>query len=87
MKVLCPVDFSVASTNAAKWVASFISQIGDSQLDLVHFIYVMRRAGIFVSVTSVLQERAEADMETLKESLISEYPGLLDEHCISKWSP
>ena len=76
MRVLCPVDFSEASINAAKWIASLLNNIEGAELQLSHYIYVLRRAGIFLTVTDIFFNRAKEDMEVLEQSIRKECPDL-----------
>lgn len=66
MKVLCPIDFSEASINACKWIASFLDKTtSHSKIHLSHFIYMKRRASLFISMDQVLVDRAEEDLIAL----------------------
>lgn len=76
MKVLCPVDFSEASLNATKWIASLLATFDGATLYLVHYIYILRRASIFLSITDILLDRAKKDMKLLKKEIHSTYPEL-----------
>lgn len=71
MKVLCPIDFSKSSINACKWIASFLDQSDQGSIHLSHFIYMKRRASMFISMDKVLVERAEEDMMALIDELNS----------------
>lgn len=69
MKVLCPVDFSEVSLNAVEWVARFLNSLGGSEIKLVNFIYIKRRASMFMHLDSVFLDRAKEDMTELEKHL------------------
>ena len=63
MKVLCPLDFSETSLNAAIWITSLMNDIGGGELHLKHFIFLNRRSTLLLSMDGILKKKAEEDME------------------------
>ncbi len=76
MKVLCPVDFSEVSINAAKWIVQLLNNIGQSELHLTHFVYITRRASMFSSIEELIIGRAEKDLNLLVSELESLAPNV-----------
>ncbi|MDG2450374.1 MAG: universal stress protein [Saprospiraceae bacterium] len=70
MKVLCPIDFSKTSVNACKWIATYLKQIPESEVHLLHCVNVRSRATIFLKLDDILIQRAEADIINLEKELI-----------------
>ncbi len=65
MKVLCATDFSKASVNAIDWTYRMLSKIGDAELSIIHCISNQRRSDILLSVTDILRERADNDIQVI----------------------
>ena len=76
MKILCPIDFSETSVNASRWAAAFASEFPDAKLELAHFIFFKRRAGMFLHIDEIFRERAEEDFEQLTAELKKNHPNL-----------
>ncbi len=70
-QILCPVDFSSTSVNAANYAARFVESRGGGTLELLHCINIQRRAGMFLRIDEILKEQAEKDIIQLKESILS----------------
>jgi len=66
MKILCTTDFSNTSINAIDFLYRMLSGIAGSHLSIIHCISVQQRSGMLLSMESLLHEKAEEDMETLK---------------------
>ncbi len=69
MKVLCPVDFSNASVNAANWIVNFLDFLQDGELHLIHAVNVNKRAEMFLNLNDFFKDKAEEDMLQLKVAL------------------
>ena len=69
MKILCPIDFSKASVNASKWAFQLLQEMGGGELVLAHFIYLQKRASMFVSLYDTLIEQAKNDLNQLQKEL------------------
>lgn len=69
MKILCPTDFSEASTNACLAAAKLINPFEDKQIHLVHCINIVSRAGMFLKMEDMLRQQAKEDLNKLKESI------------------
>ena len=69
MNIICPVDFSTTSVDAAKYATSLCGALGVNKLEIVHCITKSNRASIFKSVDESTIDRAEMDLQTLVEHL------------------
>ncbi len=69
MKILCPTDFSLCSTNAVKWAADFLDAQGGGVLELLHCIDFKSRSDVFIKLDDVLKERAVEDFKDLQKEL------------------
>ena len=69
MHLLCPVDFSVASVDAARYAVALGNAAGGGEIELVHCVNVGRRAKFFADMRTTQIERADADMQILLEHL------------------
>ena len=87
MKVLCPIDFSEVSVNASKWATDFLKLFGEAELHLAHFIFFQRRAGMFMKVDDIFEERAIEDFKQLKEELTQMNPALTIESSVYSANP
>ena len=74
MKVLCPIDFSQASINATRWIANFLQKTENGILHITHYVYVMRRAGMFLAVDDIFIDRAKKDMDILVTEIKRNFP-------------
>ncbi|MFT6810851.1 MAG: nucleotide-binding universal stress UspA family protein [Saprospiraceae bacterium] len=63
MKILCPIDFSETSINAAKWITNLMHQSGGGDLHLSHFIFLNRRSTLLLALEDILKQKAEEDIE------------------------
>ena len=74
MKVLCPIDFSDSSINAAKWITAYLDALGGGAIEFLHCINLKSRSGMFLKMDDMLTEWAERDIKDLMEecSKISE---------------
>ena len=69
MKILCPVDFSDSSINAAQWATDYLRFRGGGELEFLHCINLKSRSGMFLKLDDILAERAERDMGELVKEL------------------
>lgn len=69
MKILCPIDFSSASVNAANWIAAFLEFLEDGELHLIHSVNTKKRGSMFLNIEDILFEKAEIDMQQLLSDL------------------
>jgi nucleotide-binding universal stress UspA family protein len=69
MNIICPIDFSSASVNAASWARNLLLAGGGGKLQLVHCINIRSRANMFISLDEVFRKQAEKDMVQLIEAL------------------
>lgn len=69
MNLLCPTDFSNASVNACRWAVHFLDQLGGGTLRILHCIDVISRSAMFINLSEIYRERAEADLRDLAEAL------------------
>ena len=65
MKILCPIDFSVASVDAVRYAVALISKIADPHIELLHCIFPGLRSTIFTNYSDFLGDRVREDMDTL----------------------
>ena len=75
MKLLCPIDFSDSSINAAKWAGNYLmDKGGDHEVLFFHCINQVRRANMFVSMNDIMREKAENDFELLLAEIRAKFP-------------
>jgi len=72
MKILCPIDFSDSSINAAKWILSYLDKLGGGKLEFLHCINLRSRSSMFLKMDDILKERAGRDMQELIDTLSKE---------------
>ena len=65
MRILCPVDFSIASIDAVRYAIGICANSESSHIELLHCIHLDNHAGIFNGEYSFLENRAIAKMEML----------------------
>ena len=87
MRIFCPIDFSEVSINASRWAANFLKEYPDSELHLSHFIFFKRRAGMFMKVDNIFEERAKEDFEQLTKELQILSPGIKIDYSIYSANP
>ena len=63
MKILCPLDFSETSLNAATWITNLMKETGGGEIHLSHYIFLNRRSTLLLSLDDIFKEKAEEDME------------------------
>ena len=76
MKILCPIDFSDASVNAAEYAAALFSRGGNTEIELIHCINVASRASMFVKIDDLLHTKAEEDIKLLVDKLTEQYTAI-----------
>ncbi len=69
MKVLCPVDFSVASVDAVRYALRLLDERESMHLELMHCVYNGFRAEIFGDRVAYLEQHAKEDMAVLLEEV------------------
>ena len=69
MKILCPVDFSVASTDALWYAVALTAKYEPRQIELLHCLYPGIRSSVLPANDRFLYERAEQDMNTLLQEV------------------
>lgn len=74
MKILCALDFSNCSVNAAHWASAYLQSKGKGSLSLIHCINLRSRSQMFLKIDDYLEERAKIDLDLLIKELKSKYP-------------
>jgi|GEM_PF-567221 len=69
MKILCALDFSNTSLNAAKWINEFLNDLGGGQIVFVHCMATQHRSISFNPMEDILKDNAEQDIKRLIDSL------------------
>ena len=72
MKVLCALDFSNTSVNAAKWINEFLYDLGGGEITFIHCMAVQHRAIAFNPMEDILKDNAEQDIKKLIDFLKKE---------------
>lgn len=67
MKVLCPIDFSKVSVNAAGWICRFLNDVGGGEICFLHCMETQHRSSMFSHMDDVLEENAKRDIDKLIE--------------------
>ncbi len=74
MKILCALDFSNCSVNAAHWAAAYLQSKGKGNLSLIHCINLRSRSQMFLKIDDYLEDRAKLDLDLLIKELKDQYP-------------
>ena len=62
MKILCPVDFSQNSLNAAIWASALLKDLDpNGEIKFLHCANIRRRAEMFLKIDHILRQNAESD--------------------------
>ena len=69
MKVLCPVDFSDTSINAARWIVKYLNTQGAHHITFLHCVNIVSRSSMFLKIDDLLIDRAKQDMQELINDL------------------
>ena len=69
MRILCALDFSKTSLNAAKWINLFLGDLGGGEIIFVHCMSIQHRAATFNPMEDLLMESAKSDIQKLIEEL------------------
>lgn len=72
MKILCALDFSRTSLNAAQWINSFLADLGGGEITFLHCLGIQHRAISFNPLEDILKDNAEIDINNLIKELSTE---------------
>ncbi|MBT8234462.1 MAG: universal stress protein [Saprospiraceae bacterium] len=69
MKILCALDFSKTSLNAARWTNNFLADMGGGEITFIHCMGIQHRAVSFNPMEDILKDNAEEDIKNLIEEI------------------
>ena len=77
MKILCPIDFSTVSVDAARYAGAFAENYREyCEIELLHCVYSGIRSNLFASYGDYLALQSEDDLARLKHSILEDHQSL-----------